>query len=253
MNPDKGSRDLESRMDNTYAILSELEKRVKITVNCKYLEIINGINDGINEILQTARLDADTFNNMIKSTISDMKEELTSSLNFKDEHEKKLSSPSPRNYSQGFDYSKYSVSNNNYERYVEAPRSASPAHSSINGKTDVLRREASNSSNSPQRMNMVGKLDPDSPQRMNNTMIKPQITDTLNHHAIKSQNVFARNEPKMKLKEEDESITTHVQVLPNGITIKEYGCKDCDYKTRYKNNLERHIRNQHSGKRLKAA
>jgi len=64
---------------DVYNILDGLERTMRETVNSRYLEAINEMNDGLNKVVQRCISNADTFDTSIRMAIRECKVTLTSS------------------------------------------------------------------------------------------------------------------------------------------------------------------------------
>merc|ERR1712150_343160 len=236
----------ELEMDKS-EVLDEFEKTIMNTVNSKYLEVVNEMNDGFNNLLQTALANADMFSISIKLAIQQLKDEMSPTFTskgmmIKDENQEMVENRSFGN--DGYSIKEYedprSFDQNNYENNFD--RNINASNSYMAQKNDIIRDV--NFSFPPKQSNV--------PHKQNNNIFKrPTINQvsasSYNQSQYKSSNGKGRPSQDNK-EEEDDSIITETQVLDNGLVVKKHRCKECGHTASYKYNLVLHIKRKHKFK-----
>lgn len=184
-------------------VLDEFEKIIMNTVNSKYLEVVNEMNDGFNQLLQTALANADTFSNSIKFVIQQLKDDMSLTspprgMVIKDENQEmeenkyyaSNQSYSTNGYNDGRNFNNNNYGNN-YDQFSNKLDSFTTQKNTFNGDPK-------------QNYTFPPKHNNDSFQKANTNQVS---SHTYNPSLYKSS--YGKGKPNQESKEEDDDWKLH--------------------------------------------
>jgi len=274
-------------IDRILALLSRHEETMKDQINKKYLEGVNELNNGFNQMIQTTLSQADMYASTIKDIFAEIRMQVTeSSYSDRDrdedpgftpwngkKEEDDLSGGGGEENGPGIGY-KPMVPNNpwstggrwepkkeggNEQRVVNLDEQVSRAvnNSSFSTPGPPPPGFGSNNNHINENNNMFygGNKGIESPpmENFDQSMGPGQYDhlDTTNLSPIKAngkQKLPPYHETKIDYEGNAELIIEDKKVLDNGLIVRSFTCKQCGHKVSYKRNLVVHIERQHKMK-----
>jgi len=211
-----------------FKVLEEIEQQISNRVCNKYVEIVNGIHDGVNDVLRIARTDAATFNYCISTAITEAKEKLSSIFPTKLIDRNKTSAPPQPYFNRQF---------NNFE-------STSRDNVHLENSPASHRRYPQNEDEFPQLLEGTHQSSNDSQYRFVQERQNTNV-ESFSHRTKRRQTTLEDNEKDKDNAYESKLTLIKIDKLPNGLKIRNYVCKICEYSSTYNSNLHRHIRTHH--------